>query len=59
MLNSLKGLKEGKELRSLIYESYGDGNNADPDMQAMVNNNIRKGSILLNKDYKRFDVIRK
>jgi [NiFe] hydrogenase diaphorase moiety large subunit len=50
-------LKEGKELRSLIYESYGDGNNADPDMQAMVNNNIRKGSILLNKNYKRFDVI--
>ncbi|MCB2209128.1 MAG: NAD(P)H-dependent oxidoreductase subunit E [Bacteroidetes bacterium] len=54
----IEGLKEGKELRSLIYESYGDGNNADPDMQAMVNNNIRKGSILLNKNYKKFDVVK-
>jgi [NiFe] hydrogenase diaphorase moiety large subunit len=53
----IEGLKAGNELRSLIYESNGDGNNADPDMHAMVNNNIRKGSILLNKDYKKFEVI--
>lgn len=53
----VSGLKEGKELRDLIYENNGDGNNADPDVQSMVFNNIRKGSILLNKDYERFDII--
>jgi len=47
----VSGLKEGKELKDLIYENNGDGNNADPDMQSMVYNNIRKGSILLNNDY--------
>jgi len=53
----VSGLKEGKELKDLIYENNGDGNNADPDMQSMVYNNIRKGSILLNNDYERFDII--
>ncbi len=55
----ISGLREGKELNQVIYESYGDGHNADPDVQSMVYNHIRKGSILLNNDYQRFEVLQK
>ena len=51
-------LKAGKELKDAVYESYGDGNNADPDIHSMVYNHIRKRSILLEKDYERFEVLR-
>ncbi|HEY9113988.1 MAG TPA: NAD(P)H-dependent oxidoreductase subunit E, partial [Bacteroidales bacterium] len=53
----VKDIKQGKTLQEAIYESNGDGNNADPDMNTMVCNNIRKASILLKKDYTRFDVV--
>jgi [NiFe] hydrogenase diaphorase moiety large subunit len=53
----VKELRQGKTLQEAIYESNGDGNNADPDMNSMVNNNIRKASILLKKDYQRFDLV--
>jgi len=53
----VKDLRQGKTLQEAVYESNGDGNNADPDMNTMVCNNIRKASILLKKDYTRFDVV--
>jgi [NiFe] hydrogenase diaphorase moiety large subunit len=52
-------LKNGKTLQEAIYESNGDGNNADPDVNSMVNNHIRKAKILLKKDYTSFEVISK
>ncbi len=51
-------LRIGRELKEVIYESCGDGNNADPEVQSMVYNHIRKGSILLNKNYQRFEVLK-
>lgn len=51
------GIKEGKSVDELVYESFGDGNNSHPLIKSMVSNNIRKKSILLNEDYKRYDVI--
>jgi [NiFe] hydrogenase diaphorase moiety large subunit len=54
----IKGLKEGKELKEMIYEPNGDGNNADRDVQSMVQNNIRKGMFLLNKDYEKYEILR-
>ena len=56
--NLIDELKAGKELKDAVYESYGDGNNADPDIHSMVYNHIRKRSILLEKDYERFEVLR-
>lgn len=53
----VKDLRNGKELQDVIYESNGDGNNADPDMNSMVFNHIRKGLILLKKDYQPYEVI--
>ncbi|MCF6170366.1 MAG: NAD(P)H-dependent oxidoreductase subunit E [Bacteroidales bacterium] len=55
----VKGLKEGKPVSELIYEGTGGGNNADKDIQSMVQNNIRKGMLLLNRDYHKFEVLRK
>jgi len=54
----IEGLKEGKAFEDLVYENFGDGNNADQDVQAMVYNNIRKKSILLKKDYPFFSVLK-
>ena len=54
----VKGMREGLPVRDLIYENYGDGNNSDPDVQAMVVNNIRRKSILLKRDYEFFSVIK-
>lgn len=54
----IKDLKAGKSLEEAIYESNGDGKNSDPDMNTMVFNNIRKGSILLHKDYEQFEVLK-
>jgi len=51
-------LKKGKSLKDATYESTGDGNNSDPDIMAMVINNIRKSSIILNREYNRFEVIK-
>ena len=54
----VKGMKEGLAVQELIYENFGDGNNADPDVQSMVSNNIRKKSIILKKDYEPFSFVK-
>ncbi len=51
------GMKEGKEIKDLVYEANGDGNNADPDMQVMVQNHIRKGGMLLDKNFEPYAVV--
>jgi len=51
-------LKAGKSLEEATYESTGDGANSDPDVQAMVFNNIRKRSIILNNEHESYDVIK-
>jgi [NiFe] hydrogenase diaphorase moiety large subunit len=53
----INDLKAGKSLEESIYEEYGDGNNSAHDMKVMVHNNIRKTSILLNRDYKKLEVV--
>ena len=52
------GMKEGKTVDQLVYESNGDGNNSHPLMNSMVVNNIRKKSILLEDDYQKYDIIK-
>ncbi len=54
----VEGMRKGLPVKDLIYENYGDGNNADSDVQAMVMNNIRKKSIILKNDYKPFSVLK-
>jgi len=53
----VSGMREGLPVKELIYENYGDGNNSDPDVQAMVINNIRKKSVILKRDYEPFSVL--
>ncbi len=53
----VEGMRQGLPVKELIYENWGDGNNADPDVQSMVVNNIRKKSIILKKDYEPFSVL--
>ncbi|MBN2639875.1 MAG: NAD(P)H-dependent oxidoreductase subunit E [Bacteroidales bacterium] len=54
----VKGMRAGEEIKDLIYENYGDGNNADPDVESMVSNNIRKKSIVLKKDYETYTFVK-
>ncbi len=54
----VKGMYDGLPVREMIYENYGDGNNSDTDVKAMIVNNIRKKSILLRRDYKSFHVLK-
>jgi [NiFe] hydrogenase diaphorase moiety large subunit len=56
--NIIAGMKEGKEVKELVYESYGDGNNSHPLMKTMVTNNIRKKSLLLDDNYDKYDVLK-
>ena len=51
-------LRDGKSLADSIYEDTGDGRNADPAVHAMVFNHIRKASILLKRDYTKFEVLK-
>lgn len=51
------GMREGKAVNELIYESCGDGNNAAPSMRSMVHNHIRKSAILLDKEFTPYAVI--
>lgn len=51
-------LREGKTLDEATYEGFGDGNNADPDVRSMVFNNIRRQMIILDKNHKKYDVIK-
>jgi len=55
----VEGMKEGKTVEQLVYESNGDGNNSHPLMNSMVVNNIRKKSILLEDDYEKYEIISK
>ncbi len=47
----VEDMRAGKTTDELMYENFGDGNNADPDVKSMVSNHIRKKSIILKKDY--------
>ncbi len=53
----IEGLRNGKTLDEVTIESPGDGNNASPLINSMVMNHIRRKGILLNKDYRPFDVL--
>ncbi len=50
-------MRKGLSAEELMYEDFGSGNNADPDIRAMVTNNIRKKSIILKKDYEPFSFL--
>ncbi|HFB62028.1 MAG TPA: hypothetical protein ENJ69_03495, partial [Bacteroidetes bacterium] len=52
-----EGMQAGLPVEELMYEDYGSGNNADPDVRAMVTNNIRKKSIILKNDYEPFRLL--
>ncbi len=54
----INDLKKGVRLKDAIYEGLGDGNNANPLVNSMVVNHIRKKGILLKNDYNFFDVIK-
>jgi len=47
-------MRAGKSPDEMMYEDFGNGNNAHPDVKAMVNNHIRKKSIILENDYEPF-----
>lgn len=53
----IKNMRENKSVEDLMYENYGDGNNADSDVKSMVFNNIRRKSIILKRDYTPFDFL--
>ncbi len=52
----VKDLKNGKDIKELIYEGDGGGRNALPEIHSMVCNNIRRRGALLTHDYTPFDV---
>ncbi len=54
----VEDMRSGLSVDEMMYENYGDGNNADPDVRAMVVNNIRRKSILLKRDYEFFTVLK-
>jgi len=53
----VEDMRAGKSPDELMYEDFGNGNNADPDVKAMVTNNIRKKSIILKGDYQPFSFL--
>jgi [NiFe] hydrogenase diaphorase moiety large subunit len=53
----VEDMRTGKSPDELMYEDYGNGNNADPDVKAMVNSHIRKKSIILKDDYQAFSFL--
>ncbi len=52
----VKDLKNGKDIRELIYEGDGGGRNALPEIRSMVCNNIRRRGAMLAKDYRPFEI---
>ncbi len=52
--NLADDMRAGKSPDELMYEDFGNGNNAHPHVKAMVNNHIRKKSIILRNDYEPF-----
>ncbi len=55
----IRDIREGKSVDELVVEGYGDGQNSNSDIRAVVNNNIRKIGPVLNPNYKPGEVIRK
>lgn len=47
----IQGLKEGKKVEDLYYLPLGDGKNSTPVINSMVNNNIRKSTLVLDDLY--------
>jgi len=55
--NLTEDMRAGKSPDEMMYEDYGNDNNADPDVKAMVNSHIRKKSIILKNDYQPFSFL--
>lgn len=55
----IRDIKAGKDLEDMIVEGYGDGQNSHEDVQAIVNNHIRKIGPVLDPDYTPGEVIEK
>ncbi len=53
----VKDIKEGKDIRELIYEGDGGGRNSLPEIHSMVCNNIRRRGAILAKDYRAFEIL--
>lgn len=54
----IRDIRAGKSLEELVVEGYGDGENSNEDIRAVVNNNIRKIGPVLDPNYKPGNVIR-
>ena len=55
----IKGFREGKNVEELFYQEIGDGNNAHPLLNSMVNNNVRKAGKVLDEFYKPWTALKK
>jgi len=55
----IKGFREGKSVEELFYQEIGDGNNAHPLLNSMVNNNVRKAGKVLDEFYKPWTALKK
>ena len=53
----VRDIKAGKQLEELVVEGYGDGQNSNEDIRAVISNNIRKIGPVLDPDYKPGEVI--
>lgn len=55
----MRDIKAGKSVEELVVEGYGDGENSNKNILAIVNNNIRKIGPVLDPKYKPGEAIRK
>ncbi|HOW24881.1 MAG TPA: NAD(P)H-dependent oxidoreductase subunit E [Bacteroidales bacterium] len=55
----VKDMKAGKPVHEMFHEPLGDGQNASDLIKAMVQNNIRRSGILLNRDANPGDALNK
>ncbi|MBP3191749.1 NAD(P)H-dependent oxidoreductase subunit E [Natronogracilivirga saccharolytica] len=53
----IRDIRAGKSMEELVVEGYGDGENSNEDIRAVVNNNIRKIGPVLDPQYRPGDVI--
>ncbi len=53
----IRDIRAGKSMEELVVEGYGDGENSNEDIRAVVNNNIRKIGPVLDPRYKPGEVI--
>lgn len=54
----IRDIRAGKSVEELVVEGYGDGENSNEDILAVVNNNIRKIGPVLDQQYKPGAVIK-